>query len=145
MRKIMFFRVAGKDVHMPKLIGAFILLAALLMFIASTATMFDSWDSVKYLNTCLEKAAPGSPADFTECRDTLYKTTGMYLKAGQGKLTATQIASVLLGPIASVLFWAAILFVGYILYRTGELVIPIEESIRQLKEFRVKAKPKKRR
>ena len=144
MRKLIYFKVAGKDVHMPKLIGAFVLIGALLMFINSTAVMFNSWDNVKYLGTCLDKANPSSLADFNDCRETLYKSTGAYLQQGQGKLTSTQVAGVLLGPIANVLFWAAGLFIGYIIYRTGDLVVPIEETISTGAVRRVGKKKKRR-
>ena len=49
----MYFRVAGRDVHLPKLIGAFILFAALLMFVQASALMFDSWDHLKYYDSCV--------------------------------------------------------------------------------------------
>ena len=148
MRRIVTFKVAGKDVQLPKLIGAFILFAALFMFIKGAADMFDSWDNLRYSETCLANVDVSAPiaqqqAEIQECRDTLYKNTGIYLKPGQGKPTSRQFWSVLLGPIASVLFWLAILFIGWILYRTGELAIPIEEVVREVPETAPRLRKKK--
>ncbi|MCR4335164.1 MAG: hypothetical protein NUV57_01355, partial [archaeon] len=47
-------------------------------------------------------------------------------------LSMRQFWGSLLGPIASVLIWLALLFVGLILYRSGELVLPIDETIREV-------------
>ncbi len=134
MRRIMYFRVAGRDVHLPKLIGAFILFASLLMFVQSSAQMFDSWDNLKHYDSCILKinsnaSLDGQRAEFNSCSDTLYKATGIVVREDVPKLTARQFWSGLLGSIASLLFWLAILFVGYVLYRSGDLVIPIEERI----------------
>lgn len=149
MRRVISLRVAGKNVHLPKLIGAFILFAALFMFIRSSAEMFDSWDNLKYVETCLGKVDASAPAELqkaaiSDCRETLYKNTGIYLKEGQGKPTSRQFWSVLLAPIASILLWLAILFIGWVLYRTGELVLPIEESVKELPEVKPKAVKKKK-
>ena len=143
MRRIMYFRVAGKEVHMPRLIGAFILFAALLMFVRASALMFDSWDNLKYFEKCIEKIDPTSQAEFDECRTSLYKATGIYVKEGQGKLTSRQFWGALLGPIASVLFWLAVLFLGWIFYKTGDLIVPIEETIKTLPEKKRRTRKKK--
>ncbi len=149
MRRIILLKVAGRDVHLPKLIGAFILFAALFMFIKCSAEMFDSWDNLKYVETCLADVDASAPAELQkaaimDCRETLYKNTGIYLKEGQGKPTSRQFWSVLLEPIAAILFWLAILFVGWVFYRTGELIVPIEESVRELPEIKPAIKKKKK-
>lgn len=141
MRRIIFLKIAGRDIHLPRLIGAFILFASLFMFIKASADMFDSWDNMKYVEKCMASVEIGAEQDvqqaqINDCRETLYRSTGVYLKPGEGKLTTRQFWSVLFGPIAAILFWLAILFVGWILYRTGELVLPIEEQIRDLPEIR---------
>lgn len=138
----MFFRVAGKDLHMPKLIGSFILFAAFLMFVGAASNMFESWDSLKHWEDCLLEADQYSDeAMYNDCRMDLYYNTGLYMHSGEGKLTARQFWTALLPPIAILFFWLAILFLGYLLYKTGELVLPIEERIVTLKE----RKPRKRK
>ncbi len=123
--------MAGKEVHLPKLIGAFVLFAALLMFIKASAVMFDSWDNIKAVNECLSRAAGEEPF-FSSCQDLAKGALDVFVRPGQDALTNRQFWSALLGPISSILFWLAVLFVGYVLYKTGELVVPIEETIRDL-------------
>ncbi len=116
---------------MPKLIGAFILFAALLMFIRASAVMFDSWDNLKAVNDCLARA-DGEEPFFTSCQGLASGALDVYVRAGQSMLTNRQFWGALLGPISAILFWLAGLFLGYILYKTGDLVLPIEETIREV-------------
>ncbi|MCR4335928.1 MAG: hypothetical protein NUV57_05340, partial [archaeon] len=74
MRRIIYLKIAGKDVHLPKLIGSFIVFAAFLLFVQASASMFDSWDSAKEVDLCLQLAAanearvePGESM-YPECR-----------------------------------------------------------------------------
>ena len=130
LRRLIYLKVAGKEVHLPKLIGAFILFAALLMFIKASATMFDSWDNLKAVNECLTRAEGEEPF-FSTCQGLANGALDVFVRPGQAHLTNRQFWSALLGPISAILFWLAGLFVGYIFYKTGELVVPIEETIRE--------------
>jgi hypothetical protein len=139
MRKVMFFRFGGKEVHLPRLIGAFILFAALLMFVKSSADMFNGWDAMKTSEDCIKGIDTSLPQQlqqeqFRDCADTLYFNTSIYLTEGQASPTSRQFWGALLEPIASVLFWLAVLFLGWMLYRTGEIVVPIEEIVREIPE-----------
>jgi len=134
----MLFRLATRDVHLPKLVGAFIVFAALLMFLKAGAHMFDSWDAVKSYPTCIQKI--GSEVDevaqlrYMHCKSALYKITGVQLRGDQDKVSSRQFWEALLGPIAEVLAWAVVFVLGIILYRTGNLVVPIEQIVREVKE-----------
>lgn len=119
----MFFRFGGREVHMPRLIGAFILFSALLFFVQASAQMFNSWDNIKEVNQCL--ASPDFSRAF--CQEAAQKSIGLYVSLGQEELSLRQFWSVILGPMATVLFWLAVLFLGWMVYRTGDLVLPIEE------------------
>ncbi|MCR4369302.1 MAG: hypothetical protein NUV67_05345 [archaeon] len=137
MRRIIYFRVAGRDVHMPKLIGSFIIFAAFLMFVQASAAMFDSWDNLKYYDSCIQRIdGDASLSDqrlsFNSCAETLHRSTGIVVREESARLTVRQFWFGLLGPIASILFWLAVLFIGMNLYRTGDLIIPIEETIREV-------------
>jgi len=137
LRRIIFFRVAGKNIHIPKLIGSFVIFAALLMFIQASASMFDSWDNMKYYEDCIQNTDTSQGlleqrTHFNVCADTLYKSTGIVVREDTARLTARQFWSGLLSPIAALLFWLASIFIGFILYRTGELVLPIEETVREV-------------
>jgi hypothetical protein len=143
LRKVMFFRFGGKDARTPRLVGAFILTAAVLMFFASVAEMFDSWDAVKDLDSCLVSVnAVNYDSEYKfqvqDCRDTLYYKTGLYLKPGQGQPTLRQSVQVLLKPIAGVFFWLAILFLGWLFYKSGELILPVEMNVQEFSEKKKK-------
>ena len=147
MHRLMWFRIAGRDVHLPKLIGAFILTASLLMFVASIAGMFDAWDSVANYKSCISgvDASLGNyDGQIQDCRDTLHKQTGLYLMVGQWEPTLRQTVQILLEPIAGVMVWIAVLLFGWVLYKSGDLVLPIEQVSREVKEKKaVKRKRKK--
>ncbi len=136
MRRLIYLRVADRDVHMPRLIGAFVLVAALLMFLHACFSMFDSWNTVKYYNSCVEglssyQTTQEQRDQFIFCADALYRATGVVVRGEAPLLSGAQFAGAILAPIASVLFWLAILLFGYLLYRSGDLEIPIEERIRE--------------
>ncbi|MBI2598208.1 MAG: hypothetical protein HYW50_03360, partial [Candidatus Diapherotrites archaeon] len=61
----------------------------------------------------------------------------------QSALSMRQFWGVLFGPIANVLVWIAVLFIGWIVYKTGDLIVPIEESIKDLPEKKGKWASKK--
>ncbi len=156
MRRIVYYRFGGREVHLPKLIGAFILFAALLMFLQSVASMFDSWNALGEYPNCLkqanavvdDRATPElqtqqlqlAQLKYMDCKDSLYKTTGVQLRGNQSRITARQFWSALLQPIAVVLFWAVVFVFGIIIYKTGNLMLPIEETVRELPE-----KPRKKK
>ncbi len=138
----MFFRFGGKDARTSRLVGAFVLTAAVLMFFYSIAGMFDSWDAVKDLGECLSSVDASEyntmyQSQVLDCRTTLFHKTGLYLKPGQGKPTLRQSVQLLLQPIASVFFWLAVLFLGWVLYKSGELVLPIEFKSVEVKEKKI--------
>ncbi len=153
MKRIMYFRLATKEVHLPKLIGALIVFAALFLFLKAGAHMFDSWDAIKEYPGCVQKielladvnGLTGFEATqlhysygqyyqsrYTHCKDALYNITGVQLKGDQTKISSRQFFVALLGPIAEVFLWAVVFILGIIFYRTGTIVIPIEESIKEV-------------
>ncbi len=134
----MFFRLASRDVHLPKLVGAFIVFAALLLFLRAGANMFDSWNAVQSYPSCIQKI--GSEVDsvaqlqYMHCKESLYNITGVQLRGDQDKLSSRQFWAALLGPIAEVLAWAVVFILGIIFYRTGNIVVPIEQVVREVKD-----------
>jgi hypothetical protein len=134
LKRVIFFRVAGRAVHLPKLLGALILLVAAMMVIQQAALMKEYWDSVKGYQGCLTKAS--ERADIELCKDYLYRVTGFAVLPDEGQLTDSQKAVALLSPISNLFLWAAVFVGGLLVYRTGNLVIPIEETIQAVKERR---------
>ena len=107
---------------LPKLIGAFVVVLAAVMFIVAAGNMFDSWDAMSKYPGCLEKI--GSETDevamakYLDCKDSLYKITGMQLRPDQQRITTRQFLITLLRPIGELLFWAAVFLFGLFLYNT---------------------------
>lgn len=138
MKRIMFFKIGGDKLHLPKLIGAFIIFAALFMFIRAGGQMFDSWDSLQNYPTCLSNVDSSdlqlAQSQYLDCKNSLEDITGIQLKGAQTTLTTRQFCSAFLFPIANLFAWAAVFLVGIIFYRTGTIVIPIEQTIRDVEE-----------
>jgi len=139
VRRIMFFRIGGKNLHLPKLIGAFLVVASLLMFFNAGALMFESWDNVKFLNKCLQ-----DPNAFPQgfCQQSAYYA-GVFVRPDQDSLGVKQTWSLLLEPIASLFLWLIGLLVGAMLYLSGKIILPIEEAERIISERPLRRKKKR--
>jgi hypothetical protein len=162
---MVYFSIAGKDFHIVKLAGAFIIFGAVLMVLNAAATMIDSWSTVKNYRSCVEEAkynlsvpelvkaqykkdqASGktireetneiyvSPLGATvghlklmDCKDTLYKKTGIKLGPNEDELTARQFFAALLAPIAKLFFWLAVVLFGFVFYNAGRLAPTKQEE-----------------
>ncbi len=140
----MFFRIGSRDVQLPRLIGAFVLFAALILFVRAGAQMFDSWDALKSYPDCISSIGSENETvaqlQYGDCKDSLYKITGLQLKGDQDRISSRQFWFALLGPIANLFAWAVVFLLGLVFYKTGNIVIPIEQTIRDVPE--PKAKPK---
>lgn len=139
MHRIMLFRLGTKDVHLPKLFGAFLMLAAAIMMIQSLTGMFDSWENVKAVHACIDAANTGT-ASIHDCQTMAYYGFNILLRANQYRLTDMQIAAGLLPKVANVFFWVGAFIVGLVLYRSWKILIPIEESITNIKTPKWKKK-----
>ncbi len=132
----MYFKLGSTDFYLTRLIGSFIMIAALLMFFSASANMFDSWTALKDYPTCISSVSSDNVVlaqmQYLDCKDSLNELTGLQLRGGQDRITTRQFWSALISPIASLFFWAAILIAGIAFYRAGELVVPIEQAIVEL-------------
>lgn len=142
MRRIILFRLGSRDVHLPKLFGAFVMLAATLMLLHSLTGMFDSWENVKSVHACID-AANSNTISFEACQQQAYSAFGILLRANQFRLTDLQVAFGLLDNVAAVFFWVAALIVGMVFYRSWRLTLPIEENVMEMKSKRFAPKMKK--
>ncbi len=117
-----FFYFGKSRVFLPKLLGAFILLLAIVMFVVSSGHMFDSWDAMSKYPSCV--AQIGTQTDevamlqYLDCKDSLYNITGLQLRTDQPKITSRQFIVTLLSPVAELLFWAAAFVLGLFFYKT---------------------------
>jgi hypothetical protein len=107
-------------VFIPKLIGAFFIWFALVMFVFSCAKMYDSWDAIKNYPNCVGKIGSETSVEarmqYADCKGSLYNITGLQLRGDQYIITARQMFTTLLWPIGQILFWAIVFLVGLFLY-----------------------------
>ena len=113
----------GKSrVFLPRLLGAFVVVLAVVMFIVAAGRMFDTWDTIKKYPACIAQIGTGtdqvSMMKYLDCKDSLYNITGLQLRADQSRITARQFAVTLLASIAWLLWWAAVFVFGLFLYHT---------------------------
>jgi len=113
----------GKSrLFLPRLLGSFILVLAIVMFIVAAGHMFDTWDAMKKYPTCLSRI--GTETDevammqYLDCKDSLYNITGLQLRPDEQRITVRQFVVTLFRPIAELLFWAAAFVFGLFLYNT---------------------------
>ena len=102
-------------IFLPKLAGAFLLIAALFMFIVASGKMFDTWDALKKYPECPNDTL----ANIQYCKQGLADITGLHLRPDQLKITTRQFVVTLLPPVAELLFWATVFVIGLIFYQTG--------------------------
>lgn len=128
--------IGGKNFQLPKLIGAFLVFGAVLMLFLGVAQMFNVWDSLKSYPVCISDAIDPSNSDlvlaqqkYTDCREILYRTTGIQMLSTQVDLTLRQYWGALIAPITGIFMWAIIFFLGIMLYNTGKIFIPVQSAI----------------
>ena len=142
-----FFYFGKSRVFLPKLLGSFILLLAIVMFVVSSGHMFDSWDAMVKYPACVSKI--GTQTDqvamlqYLDCKESLYNITGLQLRPDQPRITSRQFVITLLSPIAELLFWAAVFVLGLFLYKTR--VVRPDFTKQNLKEPAVRRFRKKRK
>ena len=107
---------------LPRVIGSFLIVLAIVMFVVAAGHMFDSWDAMRRYPDCVARI--GSETDsvamlsYLECKDSLYRITGMQLRPDQARITERQFAIALMAPIGELLLWAVVFFFGLFLYNT---------------------------
>ncbi|MFH1752284.1 MAG: hypothetical protein ABH821_05100 [archaeon] len=145
MKRMIYFRLGSKNVHLPKLVGAFVFIAAVLFFLVSGAAMFETWDNIKETKECLS-ANVNDPIQFNQCKDNALDSLGIHIRSDQRTLSFEQYSMALLKPIAFWLLWIAGVLIGLIIYQSGKMMIPIEQTIRELpSRKRILIRRKKRR
>lgn len=109
------------------------------MLIESAAVMFDSWQSVRDFNKCVEfsgvkELSNLSSAEqllaqmrYMDCKDSLFQITGAQVPGSQLAMSSRQAATALVSPIASFFAWAVLFMFSLFLLFNKTVVIPIEE------------------
>ncbi|MEK6972747.1 MAG: hypothetical protein AABW72_01775 [archaeon] len=132
MQGLMNVRVAGQQIQLIKLMGAFVIFAAILMFFMAAAEMFEYWGNIKTIDSCLG-IAKGDVDFFKECKTMAFEAFGVFVKPDQSALNGKQLYIVLIKPVASLFIWIAILILGFIIYGLpSKVMVPVK------KDFKVK-------
>ena len=105
-----FFYFGKSRVFLPRLLGSFILVLAIIMF-----AMVKYPSCVSKIGTQTDQVAM---LQYLDCKDSLYNITGLQLRPDQPRITSRQFVITLLSPVAELLFWAAVFVLGLFLYKT---------------------------
>jgi len=125
MHRIMIMRIGGRRLHLLKLAGAFVIFWAALMLLSSVYQMF-------WVAQIVQSANAGTYEAVTMELNGVLVTKPIV--AGDG---STQ-AGLMLPPIASIMFWSALLLVGGMVYKAGGLVLPIDEQMQDVADRPIK-------
>ncbi len=131
--------------HLPKLVGALVVAGALLMFFGAIINLFEAVEAVNLYPTCIATALSDSTeleyqkySKIAFCKDEIRNATGFYPISEyftKGfKLSPRETVAAFLQPIANVFWWLALMLVGTVLYRSGDVVVPIEESEKMVRD-----------
>ncbi|OIO26026.1 hypothetical protein COX85_01055 [Candidatus Micrarchaeota archaeon CG_4_10_14_0_2_um_filter_55_9] len=111
MHRVFWFKVGGKRMHLLKLAGAFFVLASVLK-VAEAA-----YDIFVVVNK----------ANMAGMRPELISSLFGWGIGAPYNFSGEDVLGVLLGPVASFLFWLGIALVALMVYQSGKLVFPVEE------------------
>lgn len=138
-------RIGSTHMHVPKLVGALVIAASLMMFFLSIINLFEVVQVVKLYPDCAAGALSAPEAleiqklqKLAFCKNELESATGFYpiseYDSRATQLSPREIVGSFLTPIANVFWWLAILLIGTVLYRSGEVIVPIEERDKNVPE-----------
>jgi len=142
MKRVIFLKVGGKQLHLPKLIGALIIFGALFEIMYSAAALFEATDSISAVNACLSSATTIS--EISVCQLQAKNALNIFPRFSQTQLNSRQIFMPLAEPMVSMLFWLAVFVFGVLLYKTGKLYLPLEEQIEEESEVPPRRATKKK-
>ena len=141
MKRIVLFKIGSREAQLPKTVGAFLIIIAVLMLIHSGAVMFDSWQAVRGFDECVidaYKAAEIVNVDngigkliyemkVGECKNSLYQITGAQVPGGVYNMSIRQASTALLGPVSVFFGWAIVFLFALFLFNSATIVVPVEE------------------
>jgi hypothetical protein len=119
MHRIIWFKVGGRRLHLLKLAGAFILLAAILKVAEAAYWIFVTVQKISY----------------AQMRPDMIAQLFNWGMEAPLAFSNEDVLGVLLGPIANFLFWLALVVVGLMVYQSGKVVFPIEEYEQRVSEY----------
>lgn len=139
LRKTILIRLGTRDFRWTQLLGVFLGIVSVLMLVQSAAVMFDSWQSVRDFNKCVEYSGIRELSDlagseqllaemrYQDCKNSLNDITGAQVPALQTNMTSRQAVTALVEPVAWFFVWCALFMLSLFLLFNKAVVIPIEE------------------
>ncbi len=127
VHRIIWLKIGGKRFHLLKLAGAFFVFAAVLKVAEAAYQIFVS----------------ANKAVYAQIDPTLIPHLFGWAMGAQpsgGAFLTEDVVGVLLGPIATFLFWLGIAVVAIMIYNSGKVVLPIEEYDQLMEKHRVMIK-----
>lgn len=154
LKRLFLFKIGDSHVELPKLIGAFLIIVAVLMLVKSGAVMFDSWQSVRDFDGCINNALDYVDDDritpsvdymlfelkAQECKNSFYQVTGAQIPGGVYTLTQRQAWTAVLGPVVQFFIWAIVFLFALFLFNNNSIVVPIEQVELPVRSFSKKRK-----
>ncbi len=151
MRNIMVVRVGSRYLVVPKLVGATLVLIAIIMLVVATADIVLTWDRIKAVESCVyvAKAAGNGEGDSLAALTQLQTCAILGRQAGvqirlDGKAVPDEEKwNAMLPKVAAWLGWVLLLVIALLIYQSGRLVFPIEVEERYSGPVQEKAEAKK--
>ena len=114
MHRVIFLRVGGKKLHLLKMMGALIVVGSAMGVLGIVAELFRLIKQLGLAKTNSQIAL---------------QVFGLMPEA----LTNDIALGFFMGPSAWFMFWLALFIAGAMIYRSGSIVLPIEEEIEDVK------------
>ena len=127
MHRAVTFKIGGRKLHLVRVIAAFIILASAIMLLSDVFKMMQVAEIIQLANR-------GIPQVVT------LDLRGITVTKVMEPYDANLQTGMVLVPIAGILFWSAVIIAGNVLYRAGDILLPIDEDIRELPAARRKKK-----
>lgn len=112
MERVFWLKVGKRNLHLLKLVGAFFLFASILMVGQATYNIFVQANKINYVI--------GSPSQIPALFGWSMGAPAAFL--------SEDIIGALLEPIAAFLFWIGVAIIALMIYQSGKVVFPVEES-----------------
>jgi len=117
MHDAVYMRGRNYKLNILQLVGTFVLFVGILGIFSGIANMYQDWTALSNIDNCYAKAE--SAYDVLDCRDAIYKETGIVLSDRQPAPSSSQNVSVLFNPLIWLLLWIAIALFGIFLHNVG--------------------------
>lgn len=113
LRKVVWLRIGGRQLHLLKAAGAFFIVASVLKLSQALYELLQQVDVVKVLLQRGWLMGPHSIVLPFKPEDAI---------------------GILLGPFAVFLFWVGVAFVALMIYQSGKVIFPLEEFEQRIVE-----------